>query len=212
MSGRGLIWTGGISAVVAGVVFLVVDAWDFVNFLMYGDSVPFSEVVASTEWMVSSVAYLVGGLLLMVALVGLYARQADEAGTFGIVGFVAALVGTGMVMGVMWASLFVAPSLAIEAPAFLDNQNPAGPLNAGFIVSGLAVALGWAVFGVATFRARVYPRAAAIVLTVGALISFAPLPGTVMLMDVALIWLGAITVRSLASAPSAEAVEAQPQA
>lgn len=212
MSGHGLIRTGGIAAIIAGALLLVVDVWRLFDFLRYGDSVPFSEVAQTPSFAVSSVMYMVGGLLVLIALAGFHARQSEAAGTLGLVGFLAALVGTGMLIGIFWTSAFVAPTLALEAPALLDAEQSAGPLDMGFMVSGLAVALGWALFGVATFRARVYPRVAAIVLTVAALITFAPLPATTLLMDLAVVWMGVITVRSLASEPSVEPMEAQPQA
>jgi hypothetical protein len=58
---------------------------------------------------------------------------------------------------------------------------------------GLVLAfVGWALFEVATMRAGVFPRMAAIVLLVGAVLSFAVfqgLPGTLVL-DVAIAWMG----------------------
>ncbi|MBA2692805.1 MAG: hypothetical protein H0U65_09975 [Rubrobacter sp.] len=117
-----------------------------------------------------------------------------------------------MLVGIMWTIAFVAPSAAVEAPAFLDAEQVAGPVDMGFMISGLAVALGWALFGAATFRANVYPRAAAIVLALGALLAAAPFPATTLLFDLAVVWMGVITVRSLATEPSAEPMEAQPQA
>lgn len=206
-----LVGIGGLAAVAAGVMLLVADLWGLVEFLRNPDT-PFSEAAATTSFAVEASMYLIGALLLLVALAGLYARQSSEAGTLGLVGFLAALVGTGMLIGIMWTITFVAPSAAVEAPAFLDNEQVAGPLDAGFMISGLAVALGWALFGVATFRAKVYPRAVAIALTLGALVTFAPFPATTLLLDLALVWMGAITIRSVASEPSVEPMEAQSQA
>ena len=62
----------------------------------------------------------------------------------------------------------------------------------GFILSFLLAGLGWLVFGVATLRARVYPRWAAILLIVGAVLSFTPLPLSGMVLSVAVAWLGFI--------------------
>ena len=50
--------------------------------------------------------------------------------------------------------------------------------------------LGWLLFGVATLRARLYPRVAAILLMVGALLILIPLPGTAVVFAVAMAWLG----------------------
>ena len=45
-------------------------------------------------------------------------------------------------------------------------------------------------FGVAALRARVFPRAAAILLIVGAVVIFLPLPFTTVVFAVAVAWLG----------------------
>jgi len=61
-------------------------------------------------------------------------------------------------------------------------------------------------------RARVYPRVAAILLIIGALLVIVPLPATGLVIDAALIWLGVISLRE-GRAPSPERVgpEAQPR-
>ena len=196
MTSSKLIRVGGLAAVAAGVMLLIADLWGLVQeFLLGGSSQNFSEVAVTTSFTIMSAMFLIGALLLLVGLVGLYARQSEEAGALGLAGFLAALVGTGLLIGMMWTITFVAPTAAIEAPAFLDAEATAGPLDTGFMLSGLAVAVGWALFGVATFRARVYPRLTAIVLTIGALLTFVPLPATTLIIDVALIWLGLIALR-----------------
>jgi len=169
MFSSNLVRLGGLAAVAAGALLLIADLWSLIIELLVGDTENFSEVAVSTSWAVISGMYLIGVLLLLVALVGLYARQAEAAGVLGLVGFLAALVGTGLLAGMFWTLAFVAPSVAVEAPAFLDAE-PTGLLGFGFLFSGIVVGLGWALFGVATIRARVFPRAAAIVLTVGALL------------------------------------------
>ncbi len=50
--------------------------------------------------------------------------------------------------------------------------------------------LGWVLFGVATLRARVYPRASAMLLIAGALILLLPLPLGGIVFAGALAWMG----------------------
>ncbi len=190
MTSSNLIRLGGLVAVVAGALLLIADLWGLLLEVTSGGSENFSEFAVTTSWTVLSATYLIGGLLLLVALVGLYAYQSEAAGVLGLVGFLAALVGTGLLVGMMWTLAFVVPSAAIEAPAFLDAEEVAGPLDMGFMLSGIAVALGWALFGAATFRAWVFPRRAAIVLIIGALLTALPLPATTLVIDVAVAWLG----------------------
>ena len=89
-----------------------------------------------------------------------------------------------------WFQLFVAPFLAVEAPRALDAE-PTGMLALGFVLSFVVFStLGWILFGIATLRAGVYPRAAAILLIVGVLINFLPTHFTEFVFNVAVVWLG----------------------
>ena len=211
MTSSNLIRIGGLVAVVAGALLLLADLWNLLLEVFVGGTENFSEFAVTTSWTVLSATYLVGGLLLLVALVGLYAYQSEAAGTLGLVGFLAALVGTGLLVGMMWALAFVVPSAAIEAPAFLDAEQSAGPLDMGFMLSIIVFALGWALFGVATLRARVFPRVAAIVLIVGALLTVLPLPATTLVIDVAVAWLGLSLLSRQRRSASDTAVGAQPR-
>jgi hypothetical protein len=105
----------------------------------------------------------------------------------GLVSFAVAFLGTSLVLGVVWAQLFMALFLAVQAPRVLDTE-PTGAL--GFTLTFALLAVGWLLFGVAALRARVYPRSAAIVLMVGAVVNFLPLSGII--LDVAIAWLGFI--------------------
>ena len=69
--------------------------------------------------------------------------------------------------------------------------------------SYILAALGWLLFGVATLRAGVYPRWAAILLIVGAVLLGLPVPGTEIVLAVAIAWLGftLFTGRAAAESP-----------
>jgi membrane-bound ClpP family serine protease len=73
--------------------------------------------------------------------------------------------------------------------------------------------LSWALFGVALLRARTYPRVAPILLLIGALLIIVPLPATGFVIEVALIWLGVICLKTKGLAPATGQVgaEAQPR-
>lgn len=138
----------------------------------------------------SSLLYLLGGVLLLIGLVGLYIRQSGPSGILGLVAFLVAFLGTALAVGATWAELFVAPALAVEAPRVL-NAEPTGMLALGFTLTFVVfLPLGWLLFGVASFRARIYPRAAAILLMVGAVIAGLPIPLTEIVLYVGVAWLG----------------------
>ena len=138
----------------------------------------------------SSLLYLLGGVLLLLGLVGLYIRQSGSSGTLRLVAFLVAFLGTALAVGATWAELFVAPALAVEAPRVLDAE-PTGMLALGFTLTFVVfLPLGWLLFGVASLRARIYPRAAAILLMVGAVIAGLPIPLTEIVLYVGAAWLG----------------------
>jgi hypothetical protein len=84
----------------------------------------------------------------------------------GLAAFLTALVRTGLLVGMFWTNAFVPPTLAVEAPAVLDAEDT-GSLAFGFIFSTTVFGLSWTFFGVSMLRAQVYPRVAAIALTIG---------------------------------------------
>jgi hypothetical protein len=162
MNSANLIRWSGLAALLGGALLLVADV---LNLIPTSDS--FSETAATTSYAVESGLRLLGGMLVLLGLVGLYARQAEASGVPGLIGFLAAFAGTSLLLGAFWANTFVAPSLAAEAPEFL-NAPTTGALWLGFTSSWALAALGWLLFGATTLRARIYPRVASVVLMVGA--------------------------------------------
>jgi len=209
MASSNLIRVGGLAAVVAGVLLLILDVWGLLLEIRGAYPENFSEEALTTTYTLQSALWLIGALLLLVAVVGLHARQAEAAGALGLAGFLAALIGTGLLVGMFWTNAFVPPTLAVEAPTVLDAED-AGSLAFGFIFSTTVFGLSWALFGVAMLRARVYPRVAAMILIIGALIVIAPLPATGLVIEVALIWLGVYSLRER-PAPSTGRVSAETQ-
>ena len=188
MTSKYIRW-GGLAAILGGALLLIADGWSLVREIFGLVPESFSEEAVTNTWTAMSVLFMCGGVLILLGLVGIYSRQAEEAGILGLIGFLAAFVTMTLVVGAFWTFTFVAPSVAMEAPAFLDGE-PAGPLGVGFILTFFSFPAGLALFGIATFRARVFPRMAAAALTLGALVAFAPFAGVTILLDAAVIWIG----------------------
>jgi len=181
-----LVRVGGLAAILAGVLLVL---GELVNLLVGFDTDPV-EAATSAISVFQSVLFMLGVALLLVGLVGLYTHLAEAtSGLLGLVGFLLALVGTGMVMGVVWDQTFVVPALARVAPAVLETQPPA-LVNFGFIFSFALFGLGWLLFGVGAYRARLYPRIAVILLMVGAVLIILPLPFVGLIFAVGVAWLG----------------------
>ena len=131
MKSSDLIRLSGLAAVVAGALFIVINLITLL-ILNFGQE--------SLELRIRTVISPVGGTLLVLGLIGLYARQSEVTDTIGVIGFLFALFGTVLALaGNGWAN-----SLAY---------------------------FGWALFGVSSWQARVYPPMAIILLIIGALIT-----------------------------------------
>jgi hypothetical protein len=150
------------------------------------------------------VLFLVGKVLVVVTLVGFYLYQMEAAGRFGLVAFLVALMGTALMVGSDWSEVFIAPILMQEVPEVVDE--PPGLLMVGFLLNYGLETLGWLLFGVATFKAQVFPRPAAAVLTVGVLLPFTGVPWIFVVWNAAIIWMGLTIARDKRSVPSLERV------
>ncbi len=121
--------------------------------------------------------YLAGGIVYFVAFGGLlislsaaYRRQEQEAGLFGLIGFAAATIGTMFMGGDLWFETFAVPWLGDVAPEAFDQVG--GLLMVGGFTSYVLFAAGWALFGLASLRARVFPMAISMVIIAGGIIGF----------------------------------------
>jgi hypothetical protein len=168
---------------VAGVLLLTAE---LLELLPVFDDIPFSELALTSIFTFQLTLYLVGLILLAVGLVGLYAHQSEIAGPLGLVGFLIAFAGTVFFTGFFWANIFVAPALAVGVPEFLDQ----GGRFPGFRLSLIIYAVGWLLFGLASLKARVYPRAPVIALIVGAALDLLGAPLSGLVIDAAFVWLG----------------------
>jgi uncharacterized membrane protein (DUF485 family) len=106
---------------------------------------------------------------LLLALTGLYLRQANAAGKLGLIGYLIAFLGTLMIAGDWWFESFIAPQLAAVAPEVMSGAIT-GSMAIGAAATFGLFAVGWIVFGIATFRANVFPRPAAGLLILGGLV------------------------------------------
>jgi uncharacterized membrane protein (DUF485 family) len=103
---------------------------------------------------------------LLIALTGLYARQATAAGRLGLVGYLVAALGTLLLAGDWWYETFVTPLIVAQAPELL-NTAPGGSILIGAAATFGSFALGWVLFGIASYRAGVFPRGATILMVLG---------------------------------------------
>jgi hypothetical protein len=174
----------------AAIASALLAVLSFVLYLVVVGGGKISEAATSAVFFLPSGAQLLAMALLLVGLVALYLEQAEMFGALGLVGFLLALLGTTLAAGALWSQVFVVPRLAEVAPNVADRG--AGSVLAGYLLSFLLFGVGWLVFGVATLRARSFPRGAVVLLIVGAVVSILPLPSRALILELAAAWLGIV--------------------
>ena len=200
----------GVSAIVAGLCFIVIGLLHPVNE---------SAQVTTAAWFYAHIAASALGFFGVLGMAGIYTRQADRAGWLGLIGFLLFSLWMTMVTGFSFVEAFILPKLATASPAFVESfmgifSGVPGEIDLGIFPTLWKIAdpfyiVGPLLFGIATFRAGVLPRwagalfiAGATLGPVGALLvppQFQPL---VMIPDgIALAWLGyALVSERLANA------------
>ena len=159
MSASNVIRWAGLSLVMAGVL-LVVDP------IIHPADEP--ELIATNSYAIAH--YLVLGSVIfgLLGIIGLYARQVEEAGLLGLVGFLMLFVALMLFAGFAFFEAFIIPVLAAEAPEFLFNEEISfGALEALNPLGGLLQSIGGLLLGIAIIRAGILPRWAAIVFIIG---------------------------------------------
>jgi hypothetical protein len=162
-----------------------------------GDRVGTSQNIV---YRLGGIAYFVAFCLLLLALVAAYGWEAHKAGKLGVIGVIAAMVGTMFLGGDLWFETFYVTYLADTAPEVLD-ADPAGLIVIGAVSSYLLFALGWALFGLASLRAGVFPRLICVAIILGGLVGFSALvPPFGIPLGLAMAWLGVWMIRTPAAA------------
>ena len=158
----------GLSAVVAGLLFIVIQ-------LVH----PHEDVAAvtTTAWIVVALLTMAMSVLLLVGLTGMYLRQVTETGLPGLVGFL--LFGSTFVLtiAVTFVEVFVLPRLADQAPQYVEDflatftggavVGDVGSLPLASLVAAVGYLLGGLLFGLVLYRARILARWASLLLAVG---------------------------------------------
>ena len=159
-------------AIIAGALVLVTRL--VIILTLPGEIGPFKDYILGSTHAINSVGSVLAFALLIVALVALYDREARAAGTLGVFALGAAIVGTTFMAGDWWYEAFAVPRIAEVAPEVIDTF-VGGRLLMGGISSFVLFGLGWALFGVASLRAHVFPTAISTGILVGGLLSGVPI-------------------------------------
>jgi hypothetical protein len=200
MSSRSLYrWSGG--TLIVSSLLLIIEI--VVSNVMCPGHACTPQQEMSLPWLLVALTWLIGSLLFVIGLPGMYLRQAGRAGALGFVGFL--LVFFAVLLGEAAFSLLqiiVLPFLAQHAPQLIGPNSGPPALFVLFIVAPLMITIGSILLGIATMRARVFPRLVGILLLVSGIIfllTIPPLPSPLgdilevaafVAFDVAFLWCG----------------------
>jgi len=153
-------WSG-LALVAGGLLMAVATA------LHPSRETPATIVEAEVRLVAAHVLFTLSSLLVLFGLPGLYGAASVRMGRLGLVGFLAAFTGT-MLIAVSGNFGFLAPVLAAESPATIDAINAYLPVVAlnGVAFGGFVV--GFILFGMAMAKTAAFPRAAGLLVAVGA--------------------------------------------
>ena len=160
------VWGGVLTAIVGAFLIL----FGILPIIMLPTSEPLLQWVLDADWSVLNGLALIMTVLTPLALISLYAKQVEESGWLGFIGFVMAFVGSVLFSSVQFDEALLWRIFAEEAPALLDLagpmfKNPA--FSTIYLAMGILYILGFVLFGLATLRGGVFPRVAAILLIIG---------------------------------------------
>jgi hypothetical protein len=162
------------AALVAGPAAVVAAVLLVVGLVTVGDG----EILTSPLVIASSSSLLVALLGVGAAALAVLTRLRVEGR--GAAGPAIAAVGSVLVAGGTWATLFVQPALAARAPDVLEAGLPS--VVVGYAASYGVFCAGWIWTGVALLRARTVPTWLGVLLTAGGALAVVPGPGAFRLL------------------------------
>ena len=167
-----LIRWAGVSAMVAGLCFIVIGMFHPLNIL---------SSVTTAQWGIVHILATAMGFFGLFGLTGIYARQVEESGWLGLVGYILMSFWLVNLSHFTFIEVFVLPPLVTQAPTVVESVLGIFTKSAGEIQFGalstiydlngfIGYMIGGVLFGIVTFRARILPRWAGALLAVGALL------------------------------------------
>jgi hypothetical protein len=198
VTGKSLMRWAGLFAIMAGILYISIQ------FIHPEDHI---SSISTSLWVVIACTTSIMSLFSLIGITGIYTRQAEKAGWLGLIGFILFSLFWLISMNFSFNEAFVWPLLTTDAPKFVEGivgifGGTASTVNLGIFpilapVAAILYALGGLLLGIATFRAKFFPRMAGALLSFAAVVTFAaaviPHPFDRVLavpMGLAFIWLG----------------------
>lgn len=154
-----LIRWSGLAALLAGTIYAGIQPIHPPDFL---------PSVTTTAWAIIMPIKLLMCLLFLLGFTGIYARQIEETGRLGLIGYLMLGLSWALQTAFIFTEAFILPVLATSTPKYVESllgivngfpgEMNIGALPAIYGLVGVTYILGGLLFGIATFNARVLPR------------------------------------------------------
>lgn len=161
----------GLAALLAGVIFILIQPFHPADRI---------DSLTTPAWTATQSLKFVMSVLFLFGVSGLYARQLRESGWLGLAGFIALFGSWALQAAYVFANAFIAPVLVSIAPEFVTSwlgiiNGDAATVDLAALpglygVAGILYLLGGLLFGLATYFAKVFPKAPALLLAIGAVL------------------------------------------
>ncbi len=177
MSSRMLYRLSG-GTLIAGSLLSIVNS--ILSHVLYPSPNTTPQQAMSLPWLLVTLVIVIGLLLFVIGLPGMYLRQAERAGVLGLVGFILVFFGSLLAGAFFTLRVTVFPLLAQVAPKLLEGEILPGGMFLLLLVFSLLDMIGAILLGIAIMRAHVFPRLAGVLLIIagiGMLLAFfSPIP------------------------------------
>jgi len=168
MTTQNLIRLSGLSLILGGlgIALFLIALYPLGSFFA-------PEVITTSQSVLAHTFHWIGAIFALFGVVGWYAALRAKAGALGFIGFIVAFIGTAVQItgGITVGDIF--PIFAAERPDLFSPGSPifiSWPLLMGILGFGL----GYVLLGISTFRSGVLPRAAALLVIIGAALFMRP--------------------------------------
>lgn len=164
--------SSGLAAITAGVIFAGIQPIHPPDFL---------PSLTTIQWTIIMSLKLVMCFLFLYGINGIYIKQSKKMGWAGLAGCIIFSLNWVLQSGYVFTELLILPRLAPIDPEFvkgfltlannLHEGVDMGAIRAVYVIAGILYLLGGTLFGIATFRAKVFPQWPAALLAVTAIVT-----------------------------------------
>ncbi len=165
-------WSGFFNIIIPGLFLIWWGSLGVLTVSSGNINLPTLDLVRLPGYQLQSIVGLIACILAPIGLIGLYIPFAEKVGKLGLIGSLLSCLGVILYGCMQYDETFTWPVLAVKAPALLGTgglmSDPAYLFS--FFFMGIVLALGFSLFGIALWRARVFPRVTVGFFSIGAIL------------------------------------------